>query len=136
MSNLSIHDLTPKEVNIPNGLKRILGLSLGFVPTPQISREQGNQMWRTAILDLERKVKLGLFFGCKRDPHFIQKLHVKNKLWNPPIILPAHINNWFEKATRTTYPIKHRLQFNLSKQQRKLLRELSARQDIIVVDAD
>ena len=136
VSNLAIHDLTPEDHKTPHGLKRILGLSLGFVPTPNVSQTKGNLDWHTAIYELERKIKLGMYFGHDEDPSFIKKLHVKNSKWNPPIELPDSLKNWFERAHLTTYKLPRRLCFNLSKVQRNLLKDLTANDKLKIVDAD
>ena len=92
-------------------------------------------MWREALKDLKRKIKLALFFPSK-DSEFIRSLHVPNKEWTPPIELPRQIDNWFHLAFKTIYPIKNRLRFNLSRHQRHLLRHLTTRSDLVVVDSD
>lgn len=113
----------------------MLGLSLAFVPTPTITQKFGNHLWREALKDLKRKIKLALFFPSK-DSEFIRSLHVPNKEWTPPIELPRQIDNWFHLAFKTIYPIKNRLRFNLSRHQRHLLRHLTTRSDLVVVDSD
>ena len=44
-----MHDLTPEDFDIPNGLT-LTGVLIEFLPTPQISKKQDNRLWNLAIL--------------------------------------------------------------------------------------
>ena len=133
--NLAFHNLAPEGFKVAPTLRRLLGLNLNFIPAPRLSENTRKRNWSRAISDLERSTKIALFFRDSPERAFNRNLYVPNPLWQPDNELPIELKNWFEKAYKSEIRFQ-RFKDNLSKQQRRLLNDLTKRNDVVITESD
>ena len=93
-------------------LRKLLGLNLNFIPTPLPDRNF-IQNWNENIKQLKRQVKLALFFQNVKATQFNKRLHVKNTKWQPPAVLPVHLQDTFKSLELETLPFTNKkIKFN------------------------
>jgi hypothetical protein len=140
IDNLAFHNLTPSDTPIPSALKRLLGLGLNFCPTPKA-------MTRTTLLDslpyFRRTLRLRWLFDrgkhakTVRSRPKISRLRVKNTAFEPP---PG--SDYMEKCLiDLEHIMQHvswtsRAKFNMTREQRSLLRTLRYSNTLHVLSTD
>ena len=135
--NLAFHDLTPPSFTLPPIVRRLLGLSLHFIPTPLTDTRILQRNWQRSLSDLERTLKLRFLFGdLTNDSGYIRSLYVRNTSYQPPNRLPSDIATWFRYARQCLLPIRKRRRYNLPRPLRHILQTLRYDDRFTITDSD
>jgi hypothetical protein len=134
VSNLAFHDLTSSSANLPATLKRLLGLNLNFCPTP---RHISTTDLLQRLPDFARSIRLRYLFRNNNTTFTKSSIYVKNEGFQPPPcppVIEATIQA-IEKRLQSSSWISKR-HFNMTRNQRELLKALMFRHDIKVLLTD
>ncbi|EJK55413.1 hypothetical protein THAOC_24858 [Thalassiosira oceanica] len=136
MSNMAFHDLTINQSE-PTSSRITPGLGLKFVVTP--THPSSPTKIQPAIDIFERRVKLSVFYAGEDVEALKTKLRVASK-WTPPAaMMPQQVINRlaaFRPSLLSLYNRRRKGTPNISKSQRRRLRQLKHDQNILTVNCD
>jgi hypothetical protein len=135
VTNLTFHNLTPKGTSLPHGIKKLLGLSLRFCPTPTPIPQQ---KYDEALPQLIRQIRLRYQFTTSNA--YDKLTFVPNPQFEPRAA-PAMIEQLMDqiktdKVSTTINKQNKILRWNINKRQRELLHTLCNNKKFKILNTD
>ena len=134
IANLAFHDITPSDTVTNPELKKLLGLSLSFCPTP--SRLRRDDLLES-LQDFQRRIRLTTMFHDTAPSRTPPKLYVPNREFQPRPSYPV-IESIFKSIRKDieVLPLQHKVRHNLPIHLRKMIGVINQDPNLIVVDTD
>lgn len=132
---MAFHNLTPQGTHIPSALKSILGLNPKFCPTPPSTPIT---TFQTAVSELIRSVRIRNQFGPDSNKSYNRAIYVPNRAFQPkPCDKEIEsLLSEIQKQAKEMQPIKRKRKYNLTKYQRRLVKEIKTRNELKIVNTD
>jgi len=140
--NMAFHNLCSPSTPVPTGMKRLLGLGLKFCIEPPQPRQYHEHLILTSLDRFSRSVRLHTLLGQVKpksnETQYIPGLYIPST-WQPPrsmYEIEEPLSRFRNRVEDLTSALPTQRRYNLNTSQRRCLKALGSRPDLVVFPTD